>query len=58
MNTSEQIALLEATRGQLMSQRMHLEKKISELRERQRRKEESDSERERLMAVAGRGVER
>jgi hypothetical protein len=37
---------------------MQLEKKIGELRERQRRKAESDNERARLMAGAGRDVER
>jgi len=37
---------------------MQLEEKIGGLRERQRRKVESDSERARLMAGAGRGVER
>jgi hypothetical protein len=35
-----------------------LEKKISDLRERQKRNAESDNERARLMAGAGRGVER
>jgi len=37
---------------------MQLEKKIGELRERQRRKAESDSERARLMVGAGRDGER
>jgi hypothetical protein len=50
--------LLETTRGELLAQKMQLEKKIGDLRERQRRKAESDSERARLMAGAGRDVER
>ena len=58
MNKADQIALLEATRGGLLAQKMQLEEKIGDLRERQRRKAESDSERARLMAGAGRGVER
>jgi hypothetical protein len=58
VNNADQIALLEATRGQLLAQKVQLEKKIGELRERQRRKVESDSERERLMGGAGKGVER
>lgn len=58
VNTADQLALLEATRAQLVAQRTQVEKKIGELRERQRRKVESDSERERLMAGAGQGVER
>jgi len=37
---------------------MQLEEKIGGLRERQRRKVESDNERARLMAGAGRGVGR
>jgi hypothetical protein len=37
---------------------MQLEQKIGELRERQRRKAESDNERARLMAGAGKDVER
>jgi hypothetical protein len=58
VNKADQIALLEATRGELLTQKMQLEEKIGGLRERQRRKVESDSERARLMAGAGRGVER
>ena len=58
VNKADQIALLEDTRGQLLGQKMQMEKKIAELRERQRRKAESDNERERLMAGAGRNVER
>jgi hypothetical protein len=58
VNTTDQIALLEGTRGQLSTQTMQLEKKIGEVKERQRETAESDSERERLMAGAGRGVER
>jgi hypothetical protein len=58
VNKADQISLLEATRGDLLAQKMQLEKKIVELRERQRRKAESDSERARLMAGAGRDVER
>ena len=58
MNKADQIALLQATRGELLAQKMQLEEKIGDLRERQRRKVESDSERARLMAGAGRGVER
>jgi hypothetical protein len=50
VNKADQISLLEATRGDLLAQKMQLEKKIGELRERQRRKAESDSERARLMA--------
>ena len=58
MNQADQIALLEATRSQLLAQKMHLEKKISELRARQERKAEADSEREKLMAANGTRVER
>ena len=58
MNKADQISLLEATRGDLLAQKMQLEKKIGELRERQRRKAESDSERARLMVGAGRDGER
>lgn len=58
MNKADQIALLEATRGELLAQKMQLEEKIGDLRERQRRKAESDSERARLMAGADRGVKR
>ena len=58
VNTADQLALLEATRAQLVAQRTQVEKKIGELRERQRRKVESDGERERLMAGAGQGAER
>ena len=58
VNEADQIALLEGTRGQLLGQKMQLQKKINELRERQKRKVKSDNERERLMAGAGRSVER
>ena len=58
VNKGDQIALLEATRGQLLAQRMQLEKKIGDLRERQRSKAETDSERERQIAGAGRNIER
>ena len=58
MNKADQISLLETTRADLLAQKMQLEKKIGELRERQRRKAESDNERARLMAGAGRDVER
>ena len=58
VNNADQIALLEATRSQLLAQKVHLEKKIGELRERQARKAEADSERERLMAATGTRVER
>jgi len=58
VNKADQIALLEATRGELLTQKMQLEEKIGGLRERQRRKVESDNERARLMAGAGRGVGR
>jgi hypothetical protein len=58
VNKADQIALLEATRGELLTQKMQLEEKIGGLRERQRRKIESDNERARLMAGAGRGVGR
>lgn len=58
VNTADQIALLEATRGQLLSQKMYLEQKIGELQERQRKKKEADRERERMMEIAGRSVER
>lgn len=58
MNKADQISLLEATRGDLLAQKVQLEKKIGELRERQRRKAEPDNERARLMAGAGKGVER
>jgi hypothetical protein len=58
MKKADQISLLEATRGDLLAQKMQLEKKIDDLRERQRRKAESDSERARLTAGAGRAVER
>ena len=58
MHKADQITLLQATRGELLAQKMQLEEKIGDLRERQRRKAESDSERARLMAGAGRGVER
>ena len=58
MNKADQITLLEATRGELLAQKMQLEEKIGDLRERQRRKAESDSERARLLTGAGRGVER
>ena len=58
MNKADQISLLEATRGDLLAQKEQLEKKIGELRERQRRKAESDGERARPMAGAGRDVER
>jgi hypothetical protein len=58
VNKADQISLLEATRGDLLAQKVQLEKKIGELRERQRRKAESDNERARLMAGAGKGVER
>jgi hypothetical protein len=58
VNKADQIALLQATRGELLAQKMQLEEKIGDLRERQRRKAESDNERARLMAGAGRGVER
>jgi hypothetical protein len=50
VNNADQIALLESTRGQLLAQKMQLEKKIDEIRERQRRKAEADRERDRLMA--------
>jgi hypothetical protein len=58
VNKADQIALLEATRGELLTQKMQLEEKIGGLRERQRRKVESDNERARLIAGAGRGVGR
>jgi hypothetical protein len=58
VNRADQIALLEATRGQLVAQKMQLEKKISDIRERQRRKAEADSERERLVARDGGGMNR
>jgi hypothetical protein len=58
VNKADQISLLETTRADLLAQKMQLEKKIGELRERQRRKAESDNERARLMAGAGRDVER
>jgi hypothetical protein len=58
VNRADQIALLEATRGQLVAQKMQLEKKIGDIRERQRRKVEADRERERLMVGDGRGMNR
>jgi hypothetical protein len=58
VNKADQISLLETTRGDLLAQKMQLEKKIGELRERQRRKAESDNERARLMAGAVKDVER
>jgi hypothetical protein len=45
VNTADQIALLQATRAQLVAQKMQLEKKISNLRERQRPKTDAGRER-------------
>jgi hypothetical protein len=57
VSKADQISLLEATRGDLLAQKLQLEKKIGDLRERQRRKAESDRERAKLMAGASRDVE-
>lgn len=56
VNNADQIALLESARGQLLAQKTQLEKKIGEVRERQRRKAESDHGRERLMAGDDSGI--
>jgi hypothetical protein len=48
IDTTKQIQLLEATRGQLMQQKVGLEKKIDELNRRREKKRELQMERERV----------